>query len=805
MDKNHLTLEYDKILDLLCTHCACEDARSMVYDTPLEPNLNLARAALAQTADAHMLLGRFGGPPFGGLLNVTNALRRAEAGGGLSPRELLLIAQVLRVLRGISRWREGNAGVESNLDALFGGIQPNNYLEEQITRAILAEDQISDNASSALYDIRRSIRRRESDVRSKLEQMSRSAHYGKALQENLVTMRGGRYVLPVKAEHKSEIPGLIHDASSSGATVFIEPMAVVEMNNDIKELRAKEREEIEKILAALSQEAGSFADQIAASYECAVELDVIFAKAKLGYDMKASVPQLNNLGQIALKAARHPLISRDKVVPIDVELGTEFDALVVTGPNTGGKTVTLKTLGLLALMAMGGLLLPCAERSQMSVFHHVLADIGDEQSISQSLSTFSSHMTNIVSIIDTADSQSLVLIDELGAGTDPVEGAALAMAILEAVRGKGAKLATTTHYAELKEYALQTAGVVNACCEFDVDTLRPTYKLLIGVPGRSNAFAIAERLGLSAAVVDRARTMVKDTNIEFERIVAKLQEQRSETEKLKSEALQALAEAQAVKQNAEKEKQRAQKEMEVAIGEARAQGQRLLEQTKREAYAFLGELEGLKKERETVSNVEELARRARAMVKRGLLEVQDAAEATGTVGQTAASDAPYELPRPVEVGDTVLLADMGITGEVLSPLNDQGKVEVKAGILRTWTPIANIRLTETKAKDTAPTGPAKTRKRAEYFEQKLATAADDGSTRLDVRGTNSEDCEMQLDQFLDKAMRMGIREFTVVHGKGTGVLRKTVANYLRRSPSVNSFRLGKYGEGEDGVTIVALK
>jgi len=540
-----------------------------------------------------MLLARFGGPAFGGLHNVNNALQRAAAGGMLTMRELLEIAEVLRVIRSLSEWRSRSEGVETCLDNFFHALMPNKFLEERILNAILSEDEMADGASPTLQDIRRKIRAASSRVRDRLDQMIRSPRYQKFLQEPIVTQRNGRFVVPVKNENRGEVPGLVHDTSSSGATVFIEPMGVVEANNEIKVLQSKERDEIDRILTELSAEAGSFADSIKASYECAVELNLIFAKAQLAYEMKAAPPLLNDEGVIELRRARHPLIAKEKVVPTDIRLGETFDTLVITGPNTGGKTVSIKTVGLLTLMAMCGLMIPVADQSRISIFTHVLADIGDEQSIEQSLSTFSAHMTNIISILQNVTPRSLALFDELGAGTDPVEGAALAMAILEQLHQQGAKIAATTHYAELKAYALQTPRVENGCCEFDVATLRPTYRLLIGVPGRSNAFAISERLGMGSEVVDRARELVSAENTRFEDVVESLEKSHQALEQEREDARAQRAEAETIRQKAEEQLKSVDKLREREMEQARTQAMRIVEQARRESQAFLMELEKL--------------------------------------------------------------------------------------------------------------------------------------------------------------------------------------------------------------------
>ena len=508
MNRHYKTLELDKILERLSGLTSLPDAREQALALEPQTDIKKTELLLRQTDDAVALSGRFGAPSFGGAVNCAGNLRRAEAGGCLTAGELLKIADTLRIIRTVKEWHSRCASVETALDGFFSGLISNKYLEEKITSAIISEEEISDKASNTLSDIRRKIRTASSKARETLDKIVHSSKYIKYLQDTIITQRDGRYVVPVRAECRNNVPGLVHDTSSSGQTVFIEPMGVVQANNDIRMLRNKEEEEIERILFELSANAGDFADTIIRSYNNLSQLNLIFAKAELAYSMRATLPKINDRGVINLKQARHPLIPKDKVVPIDINLGGDFDTLVITGPNTGGKTVTLKTLGLLTLMAMCGLLVPCADNSELSVFRRVLVDIGDEQSIEQSLSTFSAHMTNIIQIIKLANAGSLCLIDELGAGTDPVEGAALAIAILERLRESRAKIASTTHYAELKEFALRTEGVENGSCEFDVATLKPTYRLLIGVPGKSNAFAISKRLGMEQDIVARAQELV---------------------------------------------------------------------------------------------------------------------------------------------------------------------------------------------------------------------------------------------------------------------------------------------------------
>lgn len=794
MNKDYISLELDKILGRLSKFVASEDGKAEIALLSPESDLGAVQALLNQTTDAHMLMARFGAPSFGGLKNVNNSLARANAGSVLSMRELLDVAEVLRSIRGIVQWRSKNEGVRCSVDVYFDVLTPNKYLEDKITSAIISEDEMSDNASPALYDIRRKIRAASSKIRDRLDKMIRSSQYQKALREAIVTMRNGRYVVPVKIEHRGEISGLVHDTSSSGATVFIEPAGVVEANNEIKVLQGKEQDEIDRILFELSTEAGSFYEGIKASYECAVELDVIFAKAKLAYDMKAMSPILNDNGKIVLNKARHPLIDPKKVVPTDIRLGTDFDTLIITGPNTGGKTVSIKTLGLFTLMAMCGLMIPAGDRSEISVFDHVFADIGDEQSIEQSLSTFSSHMTNIVRIIGGADGHSLVLIDELGAGTDPVEGAALATAILERIHEKGAKIAATTHYAELKAYALETPGVENGCCEFDVASLKPTYRLLIGVPGRSNAFAISTRLGIENSVIERAKQLVSSDNASFEGVIEILEKSRRDFETKRDEAEKIRLEASTAKAEAQKYKDSIEALRKKELEKAQEQATRIVEQAKRSAYALVNELEELKKESAKSKDKAEAARRAKQLMKKSMGEFDDI---TNPVTAALADDESYVVPTNLKIGDEVILADIGQTATVTALENKKGEVEVLAGIIKMRTPKDNLRLAKYKQHEKKKQPP----KKAQH-EFKVAGA---DKTECDLRGMNVEEGIMELERHLDRCMRLGLTEISVIHGKGTGVLRRGIQDYLRKCKFVKSFRLGTFGEGESGVTIVTLK
>lgn len=786
MERHFKALELDKILHLLAEETSCDAAAELAQNLRPSTSLSQVKRLLTETDEAHTMMARFGAPSFGGLKDVSNSLRRAEAGGTLNMTELLRIATVLRTLRGIVDWRSKSEGVKSVLDDRFDAIMPNKYLEDRINHAILSEEEMADNASPQLATIRRKIRSASSRAREQLEKMVRSPVTQKYLQDPIITMRDGRFVVPVKAECRGDVPGLVHDTSSSGATVFVEPMAVVEANNEVRVLLSQEQAEMERILAELSAEAGNFASGIISGYKEAVELNLIFAKANLGYKMKATLPLVNDEGKIELKRARHPLIDKEKVVPTDIELGLHFDTLVITGPNTGGKTVSLKTVGLLTLMAMCGLLLPVADNSQISIFNHVLADIGDEQSIEQSLSTFSAHMTNIIKIFEQADASSLILLDELGAGTDPIEGAALAMSILEALRRKGTRIAATTHYAELKAYALQTGGVENACCEFDVTTLRPTYRLLIGVPGRSNAFAISLRLGMDPEIVEHAKELVSSENTRFEDVVQSLETSRQRLEEERKEAQRQRLEAEEASRAAKERKDAIDAQADREMEEARRRASELIARTRGQIDAMLNEMEELKKQKNKALTAEQ-----KAKLKSGLRALENEADPVRKKDEEA-----YVLPRPLKKGDPVLIYDIDKKGTVLQPPDKDGKTAlVQAGIIQTRVPVSNLRLLNEK--------PVK--KPQGSVTRSVNRANVRAAMELDVRGQTSDEALMNVDQFIDSAVLAGINMLTIIHGKGTGALRAAVQQHLKRHPNVKSFRLGTFGEGEAGVTIVELK
>ncbi len=790
MDKNLKALELDRVLEMLAREATCDDAKELALKLKPVNDIDEAQLLLSQTEDAYSLLARFGAPSFSGLKNVNNALSRAAAGGELNTSELLAIAGTLRAVRSLYEWYGHFSSVRTNLDFFFEGITVNKYLEAKIFSVIISEDEISDKASDELFEIRRKKRAKANSIREKLDGIIHSAHYQKFLQEPIVTQRNGRYVVPVKSENRADVPGLVHDMSASGATVFIEPVSVVDANNEIKILESREREEIRRILFELSTEAGSFSESIKSSYDSAVMLNLIFAKAHLAEKMKASMPLLNKDGIIELNKARHPLLNPETVVPTDIMLGGEFDTLVITGPNTGGKTVAIKTLGLLTLMAECGLLIPAGDNSRIAVFENVLVDVGDEQSIEQSLSTFSSHIVNIIDIMKQAGDNSLVLIDELGSGTDPIEGAALAVSIIEYLRAKGARIAATTHYAELKAYALETEGVSNGSCEFDVNTLRPTYKLLIGVPGRSNAFAISERLGMDKSVVEEAKKIVGNENRSFEAVLESLEATRLELEKEKERAERAVQAADRMRSKAQSEKDKIAQLKANELEKAKREAEKIINSAKRQSADFLLKLEQLKKEAEN-SNATEVARKTRREIKNRLGEMQEIIDPRELAENW---DEDYKLPRPVVKGDAVIIRGIG-EGEVLEVGRE--KVLVQSGIFKARVKMGDLMLTEKKKK------PKPVSQRSVYRTTSRADA--DVTTELDLRGQTVDEALMNLGLFIDKCVLNNIPEIRIIHGKGTGALRSAVTQELRHHPNIKAFRLGVYGEGENGVTIAELK
>ena len=785
-EKSMQTLELPRVLDMLADQAVTEEGKDKARRLRPETDPVEVTALLAETTAAveKMVLG--GSPAFAGVRPVAGSLQRANMGGSLNTRELLDIAKVLAAARSAKEYGEGDAEKKTPIDVLFHSLRPNRFLEDKITGSIVGDGELADSASPELASIRRHMRATESKVRDILQRIISSSQ-AKYLQESIITQRSGRYVVPVKSEFKNEIPGLVHDLSGSGSTFFIEPMGVVKANNELRELQAKEEKEIDRILAELSAEAASFREDINLDYELLIRLDVIFARAKLSNKMHAMAPGLSTKG-LNLRRARHPLLPPKTAVANDLSLGETFDTLVITGPNTGGKTVTLKTIGLLTLMAQCGLHIPAGDGSVIKVCKRVLADIGDEQSIAQSLSTFSSHMSNIVGILEETDDETLILLDELGGGTDPVEGAALASAIIDHARSLGAMVAATTHYAELKVYAMTTPGVENASCEFDVETLAPTYRLLVGIPGKSNAFAIARRLGISEEIIQDAAARVDAENVRFEDVLTKLDHQRQEMEKEQRQAAQLRREMEEASAKAQVYRDQLQKEKEKAEASAKAQARAILDDARRTADQVFQELGDMRKKAQKEQNWQKVNDQ-RAGLRHKLNEAED------KLGARPQAAVPPML-RPAKKGDTVTILKTGTQATVLS-VNKDGVLQLQAGILRITAKQDEVRVVE---------GETQSQKAAKQYirrtEHKLRSLG--AKAEVDLRGMTTDEAELTLAQFLDRAMVSNLTQVTVIHGKGTGAVRKAVHAYLKRCKGVASFRLGRYGEGEDGVTIVEL-
>lgn len=784
-EKAGKVLEFDRITEKLASLAATEGAAEALRALQPADDCASVNRLLEQTEDARAMMTVKSQPPFGRAKNITPHIERAAKGATLTPRELLDIASLLRTVSALKKYGAGGgAGV---LGEFFRLLTENNFLEKSISGAIAAEDIISDNASDELFSIRRSIRKCESTVRDGLARYT-SGSYSKYLQEGLVTVRNGRFVIPVKAEHKGEIKGIVHDTSSSGGTLFVEPLDILDLNNRISELHGREKHEIDRILSELSASAASFGSDLLLNYRVITDLAVIFAKAQYSFEVNGIRPVIRPDGRvIRLKNARHPLIDKNAVVPITVEFGGDTDALVITGPNTGGKTVTLKTIGLMALMAQSGLFLPCDDGSALPVFTAVLPDIGDEQSIEQSLSTFSSHMVNIVSILDICDSGTLVLFDELGAGTDPTEGAALAVAILEHVRKLGALVAATTHYAELKTYAMENEHVRNASCEFDVDTLKPTYRLIIGLPGKSNAFAISQRLGIPASIIEEAKHCMSAERVQFEDMLSKLESAESTLEKEKRAAEKQRAEAERLldetKKQLDAEREQAQRELKAAQDAAA----RILSNARESANYVFNELNELKKkqDRESLAKALEESRRS---VKEALgsadIRLPDPGEEEGD----------YTPPRPFAHGDSVSVASLGGVQGTITRL-DPPHAYVQAGAGNIKVKLSDLRLVQ-GAK------PKKEQKKASFSRANGNAAV---RNELDLRGQYGDDAWFMADRFIDSAIMAGYETVTLIHGKGTGALRAALWQHLKNDRRVVSYRSGRYGEGDLGVTVCELK
>ena len=789
--KHAKTLELEAVLQKLAGETASEDASNNALALIPNNDINIVNRNLAETEAAYVLISKYTSPSFGGTSNIISQLSRASLGATLTPGELLKITNVLRVIRTVRAWRDNSsAEKETAIDYIFNALVPNKFLEEKIAFCIKSEDEIADTASSTLADIRRKIASKGAKIRENLDKIVRG-QLSKYLQDAIITQRDGRFVVPLKAEHKGEISGIIHDTSSSGSTLFIEPMSVVETNNEIRVLKSKEQDEINRILAELSALCSDFADSIKQSYNALIELDLIFAKAKLAYKMGAIVPKINDKGFIYLKRARHPLINQKAVVPITVTLGGDYNTLVITGPNTGGKTVALKTSGLMCLMAMCGLMIPCDDNSEIAVFNKIFADIGDEQSIQQSLSTFSSHMVNIISILEDCDNNSLVLFDELCAGTDPVEGAALAKAILITLADKGVKTVTTTHYPELKAYALDTDRVENASCEFDVLTLKPTYNLIIGQPGRSNAFAISKRLGLSDNIIDLANAQLTEDDLRFEKVVASLEKARQDAERDRREMAKMRAQINETKKRSEQAEHDFKLKQDKLIEQAREKAAAIIESTRYKSGQLLNELEEMKKQL-NAQNASQKIDKARRDYKSSLSQMEDTANPV--VDNASAGEGLKKAPK---TGDIVILKSFNRDATVVKIEENKKQLYVMSGSMKMWVGFDDCRLKKSNAPSTeAP----KTRKVSGITSRAERSV----SGEIDIRGLATDEALLELDKYIDEAVLAGIGTITIIHGKGTGTLRKNVQSHLRHHRNIKTFRVGLFGEGENGVTIAEI-
>jgi len=788
------TLEYNKIIDMLVECASTEGAKSRARALVPSDDIETVRGRQMRTEDAKRLVNAKGYPAFTADERTVSSAERAYKGAILSPAELIEIAALLRSARCVLDYINTDKPFETCLDAIFSRLIPNRALEDRITRSILSPEMIADEASPELAEIRRKIRAANNKIKETLASYVGGARL-KYLQENIVTMRNGRYVVPVKAEYRNEMKGLVHDTSSSGATLFVEPLSVVEANNELKSLAAREEQEIERILASLSSDVAESSSVITLNYHNITDLAFTFACASLALQMRAEMPVLADKPMISLKRARHPLIARDKVVPIDVSIGGEYNTLIITGPNTGGKTVTLKTMGLFALMTQAGLQIPADEQSTMGVFGEVLVDIGDEQSIEASLSTFSSHMVNVSGILKSVTERSLVLFDELGSGTDPIEGAALAIAILETTAKVGALTAATTHYAELKAYALDTEGVQNASCEFDIETLRPTYRLVIGTPGKSNAFAISEKLGISPEVIKRAERLIERDNKRFEDVIERLDTNRIEMEKERERAERLRREYESFKAQAEAELKKKIARSEEEIAKQTLKAKQILESARASSEFIFRQLEELRKQ-EDKDKRQDMMSAAREEMRKRMRESESLM--SGIDIRVIAEDENYKLPRPLRVGDKVFLTTVSREGVVTALADKKGLVSVTSGILKTKVTEDKLRLLDGKVKYTSeekrPTSEGKVKK----------TVNTTFRPEVDVRGMIGDDAWFVVDKYLDDAVLANIPTVRIIHGKGTGALRAALWKYFKTDKRIKAYRHGEYGEGDAGVTVITL-
>lgn len=793
MEKSYLkTLELEKILNRAAQLAVCPEARTLLLEQDAFETVEEVRYALSQTDAINTLLLKNGSPRFGGVQGVDKVVNRALKGGILSMAELLEVAGALRNFQNLVSWYHITEHDMLPVDDLFYALTPQPTLEKNISSAILSPEEMADTASNTLFEIRRKIRAMENSIRDKLDAIIKNSTTNKFLQDAVVSLRNGRFVVPVKAEYRGEVGGVIHDVSSSGSTVFVEPTAVVEANAKIMQLRSQEKSEIERILAAFTDQVASIEPVFNFSYQAMLNIDVLLAKARLALEQQAYMPQVADGMWFDLKKARHPLIDKDKVVPVDVALGKEYDTLVITGPNTGGKTVTLKTAGLLCAMAQHGLLIPAHEQSTVCVFSEYLVDIGDEQSIEQSLSTFSGHMKKITGILDNAYKNTLVLLDELGAGTDPAEGAALAVSIIEQLRIQGALIMATTHYSEMKVFALETPGVMNASCEFDVESLRPTYKLSVGVPGKSNAFLISEKLGVPPRVIQRAQTHLTNDDKRLDSVLAQLDDLKLQLKASQDEVEKAKAEAEHKLESARKKYDALVKQGETELEAARLKARQMAQQVQDEAYRLTDELRKLQKDEKT--SAAQRAARAREIARK---ETESLYGKTDLVHNVVKEFVPL---KQVKVGQEVVIADIEQTATVMSLPDRNGLVEVRAGILKTKVPLSNLKAPD-KLKKPANNGKPKPQPRSTTVQRVQRKA----SMEINLLGMTVEEALMETDQFIDHAVMNGQTMVYLIHGKGTGALRKAIHAHLRGHRNVKSFRLGQYGEGEAGVTVVELK
>jgi DNA mismatch repair protein MutS2 len=790
-DRAIKVLEYEKIIKKLKDRASSMLGKGLAGQLKPFTNYEEVIQAQSETTDAVTCILRKGSPPLGGIHEIRSFIRRAQTGGMLNPGELLMIADVLRAsrkLKGYISQDKVELNDTNHIYILCSNLGTNKALEDRLNQSIESEDRLSDYASSALASIRRNIRRTQDSIKDKLNSIIRSSQNKKYMQDAVVTLRGDRYVIPVKQEYRSQFPGLVHDMSSSGATLFVEPMAVVEANNEIRQLQNKEEQEVERILLELTGEVANIGDMLLENVQLLGQIDFAFAKARLSLDMDAVEPVINKERRIVIKKGRHPLIDPKEVVAVDISLGEDFSTMVITGPNTGGKTVTLKTTGLFVLMAQAGLHIPAAERSEMCVFHKVFADIGDEQSIEQSLSTFSSHMKNIVSILKEVDDNSLVLFDELGAGTDPTEGAALATAILERLTNQGIRTMATTHYSELKLYAMTTPGVQNACCEFDVETLRPTYRLLVGIPGKSNAFAISKRLGLDEGIIEEAKNLLTGEDIQFEEVLSDIEKKRIETERELEHASRAKQEIERIKEASRMQKNRLENEKNKILDQARKEARNILLDARREADEIMERLRELEKaQQQSILDTEIMQLKHDMRQKINKLDERMAESVLPRKGYA-------KPPENLKAGDSVMIINLNRKGTILEAPDKDGNVLIQVGIMKVNMHITQLRLIDEQ------------KELVDNIQITRVSGAKSSNVglELDIRGCSIEEARERVNKYIDDATIAGLHEVTIIHGKGTGVLRRGVHEILKSNSHVKSFRLGKYGEGETGVTVVSI-